>query len=232
MFRSVLSFPMVFLHVQAQDGDSCHQHCQSVSLNSISVREFLRLLAYWITDFNDLFTLSTKLDSMVCGTGETESSCAFPSPVLRAHLLLVNGILAFGLTGTDITRCACNFVSLFGKTKPLAMVLQVASPVVNDSSDAVARRYIGACGRQEASSRKTFDVYPRTRPLLIFSGILPGRLQCRWLGVRGRFSLPSGTSRLYTMTRSDGTSFQPLDARGETTVAVSNMADPTVKGPK
>ena len=34
----------------------------------------------------------------------------------------------------DITGCACNFVSLFGKTKSLAMVLQEASPVVDDSS--------------------------------------------------------------------------------------------------
>ena len=34
------------------------------------------------------------------------------------------------------------------------------------------------------------------------------------------------------MTRSDCTSLQPLDAGRETTVAVSTMADLTVKGPK
>ena len=32
-----------------------------------------------------------EIGQVVCGTGETESSCAFPSPVLRAHLLLVGG---------------------------------------------------------------------------------------------------------------------------------------------
>ena len=76
-------------------------------------------------------------------------SCAFPSPVLRAHELLIGGSLPSGLMGMDITDCACNFVSLFGKTNPLAMVLQVASPVV----DYFLRR---------ASWRKTIDVDPRT----------------------------------------------------------------------
>ena len=37
---------------------------------------------------------------------------------------------------------------------------------------------------------------------------------------------------LYTMTRSDCTSLQPLGAGRETTVAVSTVADPSVNGPK
>ena len=32
--------------MQAQDGDGFHQHYHSVSLNSISFREFLRLLVF------------------------------------------------------------------------------------------------------------------------------------------------------------------------------------------
>ena len=43
---------------------------------------------------------------------------------------------------------------------------------------------------------------------------------------RGRYPLPSGTTSLYTMTRS------ALDAGRETTVAVSIVADRTVKGQK
>ena len=49
---------------------------------------------------------------------------------------------------------------------------------------------------------------------------------------QGRYPVPSGTTNLYTITRSDCTSLQPLDAGRETTVAVSTMADPTVKGSK
>ena len=72
-------------------------------------------------------------------------SCAFPSSALRAHQLLVGWSFAFGMV--DITDFACNFVSCFGDTNPLAVVLRVASPVVDASSDAVARRYVGAWGR-------------------------------------------------------------------------------------
>merc|ERR1712136_660520 len=35
---------------------------------------------------------------------------------------------SFGLTAMDITGCACNSVSLFGRTNPLAKILEAASP--------------------------------------------------------------------------------------------------------
>ena len=68
-------------------------------------------------------------------------------PKVQAHLLLVGGSIAFGLTGMIISGCSCNFVSLFGKTKQLAMVLQEASPIVDVFSVALAPRYVGAFGR-------------------------------------------------------------------------------------
>ena len=46
------------------------------------------------------------------------------------------------------------------------------------------------------------------------------------------YPLPSGITSLYTVTRSGCTSLQLLDVGRETTVAVSTLADPTVKGPK
>ena len=49
---------------------------------------------------------------------------------------------------------------------------------------------------------------------------------------QGRHPLSSCTMSLYTMAHSVCTSLQTLDAGRETTVAVSTIADPTVKGPK